>query len=339
MSRTLLRLLVFSLVSASCVLGQEALYTLKVDVPWVTVDVSVTDHSGRSVSNLTSKDFQVFENGVLQKIDAFAPVAMPYNILLLFDRSGSTEHKWYFMLRSVAGFIENLRPQDRVAIDSFDFGFAPIVGWTSKRDLSLTALSELVRPRNVGGTAFYSSLETVLHKEFKLIPGRRAVLVLTDGRDTSLYKQIIAHNRMVSIDSEHGFQKALKAARDQHVPIYFIALNTDLNYEPNVSGGDEYRNLETLFPESTIPDEYLKEVRVGMEELARVSGGRVLYPKDSEEIVPLYREIGRELGTAYSLAYISSDSRTDGSLRRIEVRASDTTLSLSQSRTSYIANK
>jgi VWFA-related protein len=327
------------MVSAACLFGQEALYTLKVEVPWVTVDVTVTDHSGRSVGNLKSSDFEVFENGVPQKIDAFAPVTMPYNILLLFDRSGSTEHKWYFMLKAVAGFIENLRPQDRIAIDSFDFGFAPIAPWTSRRDLSLTALSDLVRPRNVGGTAFYSALETVLHKEFKTIAGRRAVVVLTDGRDTSLYKQIIAHNRMVSIATEHGFQKTLKAAREQHVPIYFIAMNTDLNYEPNVSGGDEYRNLDILFPESTIPDDYLKEVRTGMEQLAGVSGGRVLYPKNSDEIVPLYREIGRELGTAYSLAYISNDSKSDGTLRRIEVRATDASLHLSQSRTSYVANK
>src|SRR5215469_6256477 len=123
MPRVVLRLLFLTFVLTATLLGQEPLYTLKVDVPWVAVDVTVTDHLGKSVSNLTLNDFQVLENGVPQEIHAFAPVSTPYNILLLFDRSGSTEHKWQFMLRAVSGFIDNLRDQDRIAIDSFDFEF------------------------------------------------------------------------------------------------------------------------------------------------------------------------------------------------------------------------
>src|SRR5579862_9854571 len=121
MTRVFLRLTLLIFIVAATVVAQEPLYTLQVNVPWVTVDVTVTDPAGRCVSDLTRNDFQVYENGVPQTINAFAPVSMPYNILLLFDRSGSTEHKWQFMLRAAAGFIENLRPQDRVAIDSFDF--------------------------------------------------------------------------------------------------------------------------------------------------------------------------------------------------------------------------
>src|SRR5215475_6257181 len=143
MSRSWFRLLLWSIVSTACVLGQEPLYTLKVDVPWVTVDVTVTDRLGKSVSDLTLNDFQIFENGIPQRIDSFAPVSAPYNVLLLFDRSGSTEHKWQFMLKAVAGFVRNLRPQDRVAIDSFDFGFESVVPWTDKRNLSFASLSGL----------------------------------------------------------------------------------------------------------------------------------------------------------------------------------------------------
>src|SRR5579884_1564745 len=178
--RILVRLWFLILVSTACLLGQETLYTLKVDVPWVTVDVTVTDTGGKPVSNLTTDDFQIFENGVPQKIHSFAPVSTPYNVLLLFDRSASTQHKWQFMLRAVAGFIENLRPQDRVAIDTFDFSFQPVVGWTYKKDLSVAALSDLLMARDMGGTAFYSALETVLRREFKNVYGRRAVIVLTD---------------------------------------------------------------------------------------------------------------------------------------------------------------
>ena len=60
MPRTVVRLLFWTLVSAATVLGQQSLYTLRVDVPWVSLDVSVTDNSGKSISNLTLDDFQVF---------------------------------------------------------------------------------------------------------------------------------------------------------------------------------------------------------------------------------------------------------------------------------------
>src|SRR5207249_2328575 len=99
--------------------------------------------------------------------------------------------------------------------------------------------------------------------------------------------------------------------RGQGVPVYFVAVNTDLNFEPNTSGADEYRNLQIIFPKSNLPDDFLKEVRVRMEELAETSGGRTFYPKTFQDIVPMYAQIGRELGTAYSLAYISSDTKPD----------------------------
>jgi hypothetical protein len=78
-------------------------------------------------------------------------------------------------------------------------------------------------------------------------------------------------------------------------------------------------------------------VRSRMQQLAERSGGRMLYPRRMEDIVPLYEGIGRELGTSYSLGYTPADERTDGSLRRIEIRTTDPALRLTQSRTAYYA--
>jgi hypothetical protein len=74
-----------------------------------------------------------------------------------------------------------------------------------------------------------------------------------------------------------------------------------------------------------------------MEELADISGGRMLYPQRLEDIVPLYQQIGRELGTSYSLGYVSSNPAADGTFRRITVQTHDATLRLSQSREGYFA--
>ncbi len=337
MTRTIFRLAFLVLVTGTCLIAQEPLYTLKVDVPWVAVDVTVTDRTGKTVSNLSAQDFQIFEDGVPQQIHAFNPASAPYNILLLFDRSGSTQHKWLFMQKAIAGFIANLRPQDRIAIDSFDMEFESLTRWTDKRQLSISALDALTRSRSIGGTALYRSLETVVRSQFKTVNGRRAVVVLTDGRDTSLYKDSVALNRIVEGEDDRKYLKTLKAVREQRIPLYFVAVNTDLNLEPNLTGSDEYRNLQVIFPDSPLPNRFLTEVRARMQQLAEQSGGQVLYPRTIDDIIPLYERIGRELGTAYSLAYVSENPKTDGTLRRIEIRPTDGTLRISQSRTSYYA--
>jgi hypothetical protein len=72
-----------------------------------------------------------------------------------------------------------------------------------------------------------------------------------------------------------------------------------------------------------------------MEGLAEVSGGRMLYPERLEDIIPLYQQIGAELGTSYTLGYISSNTAVGRSYRKIEVRARENSLRLTQSRNGY----
>jgi VWFA-related protein len=337
MSRTLFGLLAAVLVTAAPVLGQNPEYTLKIDLPYVFVDVTAEDASGNAIRDLTRDAFSVYENGVRQEISHFLPVSAPYNILLLFDRSGSTHDKWALMQRAVGGFISSLREQDRIAIATFDYTVEMQLPWTGDRRQALLALPQLIRPNQVGGTEFYASVEQTLRREFKGITGRRALVVLTDGRDTSLYKDIVTKNRLLDSKDDRPYQKTLKAAKASRIPIYFVAFNTDKNLEPNLSGGDEYRSLRVIFPRSNVSDRYVTGVRARMEELADSSGGRVLYPQRLEDIVPLYRQIGNELGASYTIGYIASQPATQSGFRRIEVRPLKEDLRLIQSRKGYYA--
>jgi VWFA-related protein len=324
-------------VTASVLLAQESLYTLKVDVPVVSVDVTVTDTLGTPVNNLGKADFKILENGVPQQIQYFEPASSPYNVLLLFDKSGSVQHKRVFMQRAILAFIANLRPNDRLAIGTFGYELEMHVGWSDSRRKAIDALPNLVNAEPTGGTDLYGSLERVLSRGFKDITSRRAVIVLTDGRDTSVYLQLVSKNRMADPQEDHDFQKVLRMARQKRIPIYFAAINTDQNLEPNTVGGDEYRNLKTIFPNSTIPSQFLVEVRSRMEQLADVSGGSLLFPKQIEDIIPMYERIGRELGLSYSLGYIPTNPAADGSFRRIEVRPLQSGLRATQSRPGYTA--
>jgi len=331
-----LRLLLAMIVTGGLLSGQENLYTLRVDVPLVAVDVSVTDHSGKAVNDLAQSDFEVYENGIRQELRYFTPVSTPYNILLLFDRSGSTQHKWPVMQRAVAGFIANLRKQDRLAIGSFDSELQMQTDWTGDRETALISLPELIRPKAAGSTNLYSALERTVRRQFQKTSGRRAIVVLTDGRDSSLYTELTKRNWMPAPSTDRLFQRALKAARTQRIPVYFIAFNTDKNLEPNTIGADEYRNLQIIYPRTAAADRYLEGVRIRMEEIAEASAGRVLFPESIDDIVPLYEHIGRELGTSYSLGYVSSNEEGEGgNYRHIEVRTRRAELQLTQSRVGY----
>jgi Ca-activated chloride channel family protein len=330
------RLLLLAFVSGAWLSAQVTDYTLRVDVPLVVVDVTVQEEHGKIVDDLLQQSFELYEDGIPQEIRYFSPVSTPYNIFLLFDRSGSTQDKWPLMQRAVAGFISNLRPQDHIAIAAFDSELQRELAWTDDRQKALLALPQLILPQKIGGTDFYGAVERTLRNEFRKTVARRALIVLTDGRDTSIYRQLMLTNRLPEPGEDRRYQRVLKVARSQHIPIYIIAFNTDRNLESNILGADEYQRLRIIFPQSSVPERYLIGVRTRMEELAEASAGRTLYPKQIEEIVPLYQQIEHEIGTSYTIGYVSSNQK-NLSFRHIEVRTKNGGLRVNQSRYGYYA--
>jgi len=91
---------------------------------------------------------------------------------------------------------------------------------------------------------------------------------------------------------------------------------------------------QVVFPNTQA---YLESVRLNMQHIVDNSGGEILFSKDLDDVVRLYEQLGRRLGTAYSLGYVPSNNSTDGSFRRIQVKTHDDSLHLSQSREGYYA--
>ena len=328
--------MLWCLVSSVTLFGQEQDFTLRVDVPVVSLDVSVTDATGQPVDGLSAEDFEIYENGELQELRYFGSSTAPYHVYLLFDSSGSTRHKWDFMRRAVAGFAGYIKPQDRVSIGIFDEGLQTLADWDSPRDEALRALDPLMDRRESGGkTEFYRALERVLDRSFNRIRERRAVIVLTDGRDTSLYRDIVRRNRVMTPEQDRRYRGLRNTAEKNGIPIHFIAINTDRNLEGNTRGADEYRNLKIIYEDSSIPDQYLKQVRLRMEILAEISGGRVLFPQTIDDVIPLYEAIGQELGSAYSLGYVPPPAEPNEGLRRIVVKVGSGAYQVRQSRAGY----
>lgn len=280
-------------------------------MPVVSVDVTVVDSKGALVNNLTKSDFEIYEDDIAQEVRFFSPVSTPYNVFLLFDSSDSTRDNLDFMVQAAAELIVNLRPEDKLAIASFDDNFKLHLAWSTDRTKAMTALRQMIQPHESNETRFYAALDRTVRREFKGVAGRRAVVVLTDGKDTPFF-----------YGSKSDFKRLLQSTREQRIPVNIVGLQNEA-LSP------------VVFPNTSV---YLNAVRVNMQQLVDNSGGEILFSKDFDDVVRLYEQIGHRLEASYSLGYIPLNAKRDGSFRKIDVKTRDRNFRLTQSRLGYYAS-
>ncbi len=284
----------------------------KVDDPSVTVDAWVTGNNG-PVLNLKADDFVVTENKVAQTVTNFSPISVPYDVLLLFDRSGADSRPAYnrigasSMQHAAQALIAGLQPQDRIGVAGFGSYFHMLTHWSDTTDQALKAFSQLSSFPD--RTFFYRAIEHALISELPPVAGRRrALVVLTDGRDNRMTNSVAQLSHVTPSDQDPVFLEMIDVARHEHVPVYVVALNTDRNLMTGTTEDDVYVQLQAeyffkglLHPADknlrSIPQDYLVAARTGMEQLAQASGGRIFFPKSrktcSRFTVRLVKKSGR----------------------------------------------
>ena len=320
-------LLLVAVFSGALAVSAQEPFTVKVDVSLVTLDVVVSDAVGRPVTTLTRDDFEIHEDGRLQHIQSFASVDSPYRVMMLFDCSGSTRPSWPFLVEAMSRFTLRLRQQDSIAVAQFGGGFKMLLGWTSRAGGPIDVRIQTT-DSSCNDTDFYGAINRVL-TELKAVAGRKGAVILTDGVHTATPFQRSrtddrGFGRKVDAEDDTGFQRILRSVRSADVAFYFVAVDTDLN--PERGSGFDPTNIYNM-----------QQVRSRMEQLADASGGRMAYPKTPQDVIPLYEQIGRDLGTSYGLGYASSNPKKDGTYRTIEVRVRDNSLHVRQSRAGYEA--
>jgi Ca-activated chloride channel family protein len=307
-----------------CAAPQEPL-RFKVDVELTALDVYVDNASGRPVTNLTRDDFSVFEDGQPREIRNFESAESPYNILLLFDRSSSTEEQWAYLTKALSRFLDRLPVQHRVAVAAFDDRAEVLYNWTSAREFSRRPIA--IHSNNAG-TNLYGALEWAA-LEVRKIKGRRGVIVFTDGVDNRLSKKLVSFDRngtpsVAPMEDDNDFLKMLRTVTAAHNPFYFVAVNTDQNPDPRE-------------PYNSFNEKQRRAARLRMQTVAELSSGVLHLPTQMEDVETLYATIGQELGNSYNLAFTPGKSAADGSFHRIEVRVRDRSLKVTQSREGYYA--
>jgi Ca-activated chloride channel family protein len=256
------------------------------DIDLVSLNITVTDSSGRYVTDLTESEFQVFENGAKQQITFFSRRQNPIALSLLLDSSASMEFKLPVLQAAAANFVKRLKPGDLAQIVDFDGGFYIRQDFTANQKELEQGIYEKITPG--GPTALHNAIYVGLAELRKLPttseeePRRQALIVFSDGMDTS---------SLVSIE------EVLDRAKRSEVAIYAIGLR-------------EATNAARGFQSA----EYV------LRQLAAETGGRAFFPNNISELNSVYGQIADELSNQYAVGYTSTNPRRDGAWRTVIVQ-------------------
>src|SRR5207248_10501603 len=155
---------------------------VRVSTTLVSIPVSVMDRQGRFIPDLRKEDFRIYEEGVEQKVAYFASVEKPFTVALIIDTTASTHFRMKEMQDAAIAFVNQLRPDDRVLVVTFDSDIRVLQEATNDRN----ALRDAIRRARTGGnTRLYDAIDFVIHQRLNQISGRKAIVLFTDGVDTT----------------------------------------------------------------------------------------------------------------------------------------------------------
>jgi Ca-activated chloride channel homolog len=301
---------------------------IKFDTSLVMVPVTVMDRNGRYVPLLRRENFRIQENGIDQKIAYFATTDSPFSVVLLIDTSGSTEFRLRDIQDAAIKFVDKLKPTDKVMVMSFDDRIEVECKATTDRDANTKAIRNT---RGGGGTRLYDAVDDILRKQLKTIEGRKAVVLFTDGVDTT--------SRRASYES------TLRLAEESDASIYSVDYDTSgrgsvmSNGIPMPGGRGTILGLPIPTPgipgtAGGMPGDYKRAVAY-LHALSDRTGGRFYSGDSLFGIDQAFTWIAEELGRQYSLGYYPSIAGKDGERRQIKVKMTEANLVV-KSRDSYI---
>jgi len=157
-------------------------FSLRIDVPEVTVDVGVLlEKNGQFVSNLQLSNFRVYEDGVEQKVAGFKRVEAPITALLLCEFARTNYNFVYDMRNAAYTFANQLRPQDYVALMTFDLRTQIVSDFTQDKSQLLEGLNSLRLPAFTDRNLFDALYEA--EDRLSRIEGRKYIILIASGRD------------------------------------------------------------------------------------------------------------------------------------------------------------
>lgn len=246
------------------------------------------------ISGLTRGDFQIFEDGVLQEVTFFSSEKTnpPVFVGVLMDTSPSTAGKMKFSKEAARNFIYTVIQlrKDKAAFMTFDHEIVLRQDFTDKMDLLDKAVEKVSKTGSQ--TALYDAVWQFTDEKLRNVPGRRVIVVITDGDDTF---------------SRAELKDAIDIAQRTETTIFGISTKAGfLGTVPGVDAGTKKDKGDKL-----------------LAQLCEDTGGEVFFTGDMLELERAFKKISDELRSQYLITYRPANQNYDGRTRKIEVRFTD----------------
>lgn len=261
----------------------------------VRLPITVVDKKGQFVPGLTQNDFLVLEDKIPQQIETFSDnfgQSLPVYVAVLMDTSPSTAGKLKFEQESAMNFIQSVvrTRKDQVLFATFDHEINLRQDFTNKLDLLDRAVSNVKKTGNQ--TALFDAIWQFCDEKLRTAPGRRVMVVVTDGEDTY---------------SRASIRDAIDIAQRTETTIFAISTKAGfLSTVPGVEAGE-------------VKDKKDRELTT----LAEETGGTAFFTGDMLSLERSFNKISKELRAQYLVTYKPVNDRYDGNFRKIEVKLAE----------------
>jgi len=273
-------------------------FTLRVEVPEVTVDVGVLlEKTGQFVPNLKPSNFRVYEDGVVQKVSGFKRIEAPITALLLCEFASTNYNFIYDMRNAAYSFTQQLRPQDYVALMTFDMRTQIVTDFTQDKRQLADALNTLRIP----GFSERNLFDALYEAEDRIsrIEGRKYIIVIASGRDTF---------------SRITYDKILQKVKSTpDVTIFTVSTGGGARAISEGRGGfgGQMRDMDYLQADNE------------MKTFSRMTGGKSFFPRFVGEMPDIFQDINQNIRSKYQLVYRPTNAKQDGSFRKLRVELVD----------------
>ncbi len=296
MTRTLVPLALALAVLLAPIRAQEPQKPIRVSTRTVALYATVTDSEKRLVADLAEDDFEVYDNGKLQAINLFDNKPQPITVVVMLDTSGSMTLALDLVKRAAEQFLIRLLPEDQGMVGAFNdkIEFHP-EGFTNNRDELVSLLKDL----DFGyPTRLYDAVNQSM-AQLKGIPGRKVVLVFTDGDDNA---------------SKFGSGDVTDRGRLEEVMVYSIGLENEY-----FDGAHKVRSS---------PDR-------GLKRLSEETGGGFFLLKKTDELTTTFTRVAQELHSQYVIGF--TPQILDGKVHKLDVKVKKPGM-VARARKSYVAS-
>src|ERR671919_828984 len=275
--------------------GENTQGTVRIPVRRVRLPITVTDKKGQFVPGLTKEDFMILEDKVEQTIETFSDdisQTTPLYVAVLMDTSPSTAGKLKFQQESAMNFIHTVvKPRkDRVLFATFDDEINLRQDFTDRLDLLDKAVYSVKKMGTQ--TALFDAVWQFCDEKMRSVPGRRVVLLVTDGEDTY---------------SRANLRDAVDIAQRTETTIF--AISTKAGFAATVPGVEA----------GQVKDRKDSDLQTLSEE----TGGMAFFTGDMLSLERSFTKISKELRAQYLVTYNPTNKSYDGTFRKIDVKLSD----------------